>query len=255
MWMINQLNEDLNDAFELHFPPMSSITRWLFRRLTNMITWGLSTRVRAFGGQTVVVERIVEYPLLFSWLPSKNARLLDIGCVSSRLPIQLASLGHEVHAVDIRPYRYSHRNLTFYQEDFLSWNSDLTFDAVFLISVFEHMGLGAYGDITSQDTEHQVLQKIRRLLKPGGQLVVSVPFGKRDQNWKYRTYDLQQLEALFAGFLWRQTSYFLRRDADWVPALLDDLRDVPSPLGTVNGVVVLDLVRPDSGDQWPKAEA
>lgn len=236
------MNEDLNDAFELHFPPMSPIKKWLSKRLTSLVLWGLTTRVRAFGAKTVVIERIVEYPIIFSWLPEKKGRILDIGCVSSRLPIQLASLGYEVHGLDVQPYRYSHRNLTVHQHDFFSWNSGLVFDTVCLISVMEHMGLGAYGDVRSDNADYEAVQKIRQLLKPGGQLIVSVPLGERGQNWKYRTYDMAQLKALFSGFAWRRSAYFKRIGSDWLPALAEDLFEVVSPLGTVNGIAILDLV-------------
>jgi 2-polyprenyl-3-methyl-5-hydroxy-6-metoxy-1,4-benzoquinol methylase len=245
MWMINQFNEDLNDAFELHFPPMSPITRWLFKRLTNLVLWGLITRVRAFGGKTVVIERIVEYPVIFSWLPESKGRILDIGCVSSRLPIQLASLGYEVHALDVRPYRYSHRNLTVHQHDLFSWNPNQLFDTVCLISVLEHMGLGAYGDAKLDNADYQAIQRIIHLIKPGGQLIVSVPFGKRGQTWKYRIYDMAQLAALFKDFVWRRSAYFRQIGADWIPALAEDLSEVTSTLGMINGVAILDLMLPD----------
>lgn len=244
MWMINQFNEDLNDAFELHFPPMSPITKRLHRCLTDLVLWGLSTRIRVFNATTVVTERIVEYPTVFSWLPEKPARILDIGCVSSRLPIQLASLGYNVHGLDARPYRYSHRNLTFHQQDLFSWTPDLLFDTICLISTLEHIGLGGYGDIKFDYADHQAIQKIIRLIKPGGQLIVSVPFGKRGQTWKYRIYDMDQLKVLFADFTWRRLAYFKRVGLDWLPALPEELAEVVSPLGKVSGVAILDLVLP-----------
>jgi len=242
MWMINQFNEDLNDAFELHFPSMLPLQRWLYGRLTSMALWGLTNRVRLFGATTVVTERIVEYSTVFTWLPDRPARVLDIGCVSSRLPIQLASLGYEVHGLDTRPYRWSHRNLTFHQQDLFTWSANLRFDTVYLISVLEHIGLGGYGTVRCENADHHAIQRIIGLMRPGGQLVVSVPFGKRGQTPKHRVYDMNQLKDLFADFIWRRLAYFKRIEQDWLPSLPEDLAEVISPPGLVNGVAVLGLI-------------
>jgi 2-polyprenyl-3-methyl-5-hydroxy-6-metoxy-1,4-benzoquinol methylase len=240
MWMINQINEDLNSPFELHFPAMATIQKWTFKRLTNLIIWGLSNRTKLFNATTVVTERIIEYPIVFSWLPEKG-RILDIGCVSSALPIQLASMGFEVHGLDVRPYQYTHQKFTFHLADLFSWTTDMLFDTVYLISTLEHFGLGGYGDTKATDADHQVIQRIIHFLKPGGQLIVSVPFGKRGQTSKHRIYDMAQLKALFPNFSWVRQAYFRRTELDWFPASADELADVVSPPGVVNGVAIVDL--------------
>ncbi len=241
MWMINQLNEDLNDAFEQHYPPMSAFERWLYKHVTKWTVRGLSARVRMFKATTVVTERIIEYPAIFSFLPKKGSRILDIGCVSSRLPVQLASLGYEVHGLDVRPYRYIHHNLIFHQHDLFSWNPGILFDTVCLISVLEHFGLGGYGDSESEHADYTAVRKIEELMKADGQLIVSVPFGKKGKTSKHRIYDMAQLEDLFSNFIWRHASYFKRIGPDWVPAQHEELEAIISPPGIVNGVAILDL--------------
>lgn len=242
MWMVNQFSEDLNDVFEWHCPPMSSVKKCLYKRLTDLIFLGLSSRIRLFGAVNVATERIVEYPTIFSWLPEKKGRVLDIGCASSRLPIQLASLGYEVHGLDARPYRYIHHNFTFHQQDIFLWNPDLVFDTVFLISTLEHLGSGGYGDKVLDNADHLVIQKIIKIIKLNGQLIVSVPFGKRGQTPKHRIYDMAQLEVLFGDFTWRRSAYFKRVGYNWLPAFPEDLSEIVSPPGIVNGVAILDLV-------------
>jgi len=87
---INQINPELNDAFETYFPQMGVLWRFTFRVFTKMVQFGIKFRRTAFGGTQLVNERVVEYPLILKWLDPELGKVLDIGCWSSRLPIQLA---------------------------------------------------------------------------------------------------------------------------------------------------------------------
>ena len=96
---LNQMNEQLNDAFETYFPKFGPLRRFAYKLINLLLLKGLRLRTRVFAGCLLVNERIVEYPQIFQWLRPGSV-VLDIGCVTSRLPIQLASLGYEVHGVD-----------------------------------------------------------------------------------------------------------------------------------------------------------
>ena len=61
----NQLNEELNDAFETYFPKMNPAVRLPYGATTRALAWGMKARTRLFGGQIKVNERIVEYPQRF----------------------------------------------------------------------------------------------------------------------------------------------------------------------------------------------
>ena len=63
-----------------------------------------------------VNERIIEVPFVLQRLP-KSGRILDVGCSNSALSLQLACMGYQVTAIDVRHYPFSHPNLKFYQED------------------------------------------------------------------------------------------------------------------------------------------
>lgn len=101
-----------------------------------------------------------------------DSRVLDAGCGASIFPVYLSELGHQVTAVDRQPpngLAASHGVAI----DYVC--SDLTelpfaersFDAVFCISVIEHLG---HAGVTT------ALQELRRVVKPGGRLLITTDY-------------------------------------------------------------------------------
>jgi SAM-dependent methyltransferase len=202
------------------------------------LTGALAVRTKLFGGQVLVNERIVEYPQILRWLQPPCA-VLDIGCVSSRLPIQLASLGYTVHGLDVRPYGFSHPNFTFHQTDLFRWTPPRLFDTILLVSTIEHFGIGGYGDAKLNEADMEAIKKIAEWLAPGGQLLVSLPYGKAAITPKHRIYDQVRLARLFQSFEWVEQAYFQRIDGAWQPSDPVALQEVASPALPPNGVAVL----------------
>ncbi|MCB0064980.1 MAG: DUF268 domain-containing protein [Caldilineaceae bacterium] len=235
---LNQANVQFNDAFETYFPPQNPVVRLFYGASTVGTAGALALRKKLFGGQLLVNERIVEYPQILRWLPPP-CRVLDIGCVSSRLPIQLASMGYQVHGLDVRPYGFTHPNFTFHQADIFQWNPPERFDVILLVSTIEHFGIGGYGDTKLNDADLEAIQKIGGWLKPGGELFVSLPYGKAAITPKHRIYDQQRLNKLFAQFEWVQQRYFQRVEGNWLPSDPTALAAIASPSLPPNGVAVL----------------
>lgn len=149
-------------------------------------------------------ERIVELPFALQTLASlpPSARILDVGSCESLLPLSLASLGYRVTAIDIRQYPFSHPRLHTVQGSILDWAGDGTpYDAVSVISSLEHLGLPAYGNNhLDAEADRRALARIRHLLRPGGHLVLTTPFGPPDRTEFQRTYCSSDLAALLAQF-------------------------------------------------------
>ena len=120
----------------------------------------------------------------------------------------------------------------------------MAFDALCLISELEYIGVAGSGDRTLDCADHQPIQKIVRPIRQGGQLIVSVPFGKRGETSLHRVYEMAQLQTLFSVFTWRRSADYQRVGSDWMPVNPEELSEVVSPLGMVNCVAVLDLVCP-----------
>lgn len=239
---LNQMNEEFNDAFQTYFPPQNRVRKIVYGGFTSFVLKSIKIHRKLFGGKLAVNERVIEYPYIFQRI-KPGAKVLDIGCVSSRLPIQLASLGHETHGVDVQEYPFRHKNFHFHKEDIFRWNPVISFDSIVLISTIEHFGLGGYGDAVVEDPDRRAIERITRWLKLGGQMLVTTPFGKPGQTSKHRIYDRARLKRVFPDdkFIWKDERYFQRLDGSWIPSSEDKLRTVESKSYPVNGVVFLDL--------------
>ena len=236
------MNEELNDAFETYFPKHNAVQRLLNRALSKLVLSGLKLRSRLLGGKLLVNERIVEYPQIFQWI-RPGGKVLDIGCVTSRMPMQLASLGYEVHGLDFRQYPFSHPNFNFHRADIFKWSPEQSFDIVLLISALEHFGLGDYGDLVVPEADKLAVEKIFDLLSDNGQLIVTLPFGKPEVTKKHRIYDMKRLKFLFSDFTWKNQRCFKRIDDVWFPSSVEELEDVASSGMPPNGVMALNLIK------------
>lgn len=240
---LTSLNPELHDVFETIFPT-SGVARKLIRDINFRVLKTCMDITRGVcKGSVITTERIVEYPQLFRWIRPRGL-VLDIGCSTSRLPIELASLGYKVYGVDIRPYPFRHENFVMVQSDLYEWNSPNRFDIVTAISSIEHFGLGQYGDTAVDDGDRRAIERIKSLIKPQGQLILSVPFGRRGVTELHRVYDSEQLQELLADFTWVESRFFQRRDQDWIPCEVEDLKNVPSNAIPVRGVAILNLTYP-----------
>jgi hypothetical protein len=165
-----------------------------------------------------VNERIVEVPFAFGALSRLNppARILEVGSAESTFALSLASLGYQVTAVDLNPLPYSHPNLNSIVEPFEDWDpGSERFDATFLISTIEHVGLGAYGEPSGpKDADRATVARVGALLNDGGFMVLTTPYGRAAVDGLERVYDEDALSALLHGWTVVDRRTVLRRD-DW----------------------------------------
>lgn len=239
---INQVNLELNDAVETYYPKMKGVRLLGFKIITKLTQIALNIRRNSFGSRQLFNERIVEYPLITRWLnPGSGGSILDIGCCSSRLPIQLASLGFEVHGLDVRDYNLSHPNFHFHKSDIFEWTTDMKFDVIISISVIEHFGMGGYGDTVIDDGDIKAVGKMAAFLEQGGHLLISMPFGKAGRTHSHRVYDTAGLRRVFKKFEIVEEAYFQRFDDHWLPSSAEKLSGIESLNMPVSGVVVLNL--------------
>jgi hypothetical protein len=151
-----------------------------------------------------VNERILELPYVYRAVAALDpgAAILDVGAAESTVALSLASLGYRVTAVDVRGYPFSHPNLTVRESLFGDWQGeDTLYDGAILLSAIEHFGLGAYGEgAGANDADRVAMLRIRELLRPGGRLFLTVPYGKREITPLQRIYDDASLAALLEGF-------------------------------------------------------
>ena len=185
-----------------------------------------------------VIERIAEDPFVISEVSKlpNGAKVLDFGCFASMLPMQLSSAGYKVTGVDYYDYIYKHPNFKFFKGNFL--DIDLPkggFDLIYAVSVLEHVGIGWY-DIEKKDVSlEKVIRKIKTLLKPRGEFIMTVPYGNAKLYPYFRVFGKAQLRELFKDFRLVKEAYFLRKNNTfWI--LSDDKPVGPSSTWEFNKV-------------------
>jgi 2-polyprenyl-3-methyl-5-hydroxy-6-metoxy-1,4-benzoquinol methylase len=202
--------------------------------------------IKLSGGKWYTNERLVEMPFVYQALFSDATakRALEFGCTRSWLAVQLAALGYEVTAVDLRPYQLAHPGLTFRQMNILDLEAPSGFDVITAVSVIEHIGTGAYGETAHDGDLLRVVERLIELLRPSGRLIITVPIGMSYQDEFLRSFTVEEVLKTFRdGRLNMVTErYYRRRDRMiWQEVnpeamiSIDNSRDVRGPTG-VNGV-------------------
>ena len=148
-------------------------------------------------------ERVIEVPFAFAALAHlpAPARILDVGGSESTVALSLATMGHHVTVVDPRGYGFRHPNIEVVVgpvEDLPAGRTD--FDAVLLISSIEHFGTGAYAQAVADDrADLHAAEDLRGRLRPGGTLVLTVPYGTPAVDDFQRVYDGDGVRELLQG--------------------------------------------------------
>jgi SAM-dependent methyltransferase len=121
---------------------------------------------------SVIAEHETCVPTLRRVLPGANLRILESGCGTGRWMAFFAALGHWPVGVDdsagpLRVARAHSATLPLVRADVLACPfRDASFDAVFSSYVAEHF----------EDGPATLLREVRRLLRPGGLLLIVVPY-------------------------------------------------------------------------------
>jgi ubiquinone/menaquinone biosynthesis C-methylase UbiE len=92
---------------------------------------------------------------------------------------------------------------------------DASFDVAVSLSTIEHIGLDWYAPINAESTDHGAMAELLRVLKPGGRLLLTVPFGRPVTTRVHRVYDSARLDALLQPFRRVETLYGARDENCW----------------------------------------
>ena len=151
-------------------------------------------------------ERAVEVPWLFAQRPA--GRMLDAGSALNHAAYldRLQPLVSELHIVTLtyEGVAYPERGISYAFADLRALPYlDGYFDTVASISTLEHVGMDNtdYGASTPRasdpalEADHAV-RELMRTLKPGGQLLLTVPYGRREDHGRFRQLDREDLERM-----------------------------------------------------------
>ena len=183
----------------------------------------------AAGWEVIISEQSVEIPLLLRELGDEVGSILDFGGYESTIPLSLAALGNHVTVLDQRPYPFRHPRLRAVCADLFADPPPLDeqFDLVMSISTIEHLGLGHYAEHTHLDGDREGVERLWRLVRPGGRLIASVPAGRPSEQRGYRIYDEARLRRTFphaSRIRWYRksgrTGFWDLTDADGIAGLV-----------------------------------
>ena len=178
-------------------------------------------------------ERIVEIPWLVAQKPSGTT--LDAGSALNHISYldSVQPFVSDLHIVTLvyEGSAYPERGISYLYADLRDLPySDSLFDTVASISTIEHVGMdnSGYGvrapRASDPTAEAQVaMRELGRVLKPGGTLLLTVPYGLRENHGTLRQLDREDVERLINAFSPSQASISIYRYSQdgWRPSDLD----------------------------------
>ncbi|HEX8077821.1 MAG TPA: methyltransferase domain-containing protein [Chthoniobacterales bacterium] len=180
-------------------------------------------------------ERSVEIP----WALDRyrgGKRILEVGCSfayeNPEYVAGLKSLGaEELHGIDISAVpapdfikRIADIRASGYPSDF--------FDTVFCISTIEHVGRdnSRYYEPVAEaadgpEPDRAALLEMLRITRPGGSILLTLPFGKFEDHGWFINYDAAQVSRLFRELPPVEAEYFRYSDDGWLRCAPEELAD------------------------------
>ena len=181
------------------------------KNIISMNSFPIAISNKGYGFR--IDERIVEYPWFFSRLPVHEGNLLDAGSVlnyeyliSNKLikskNLFISTLAPERNSYWERGISYIFEDLrrTCYRDGFFNW--------VVCLSTIEHIGLDNTRLYTKDNSKKEndpdsflsAITEFKRILKPGGILYLSFPFGEKKNHGWFQVFDGAMVDNLIKTF-------------------------------------------------------
>jgi SAM-dependent methyltransferase len=141
--------------------------------------------------------------------------VLDFGSGNGMMALGTSFAGNDVVAVDLEPEQYLFHpdRIEYVRGDFNELDFEPgSFDQILNCSSIEHVGLaGRYGSPDDPDGDLRAMEKMARLVKPDGDMVLTIPIG-RDAVHKplHRIYGEERLPRLLEHWEIREAAYWAK---------------------------------------------
>ncbi len=130
---------------------------------------------------SVLNSKAAEWSFVLDFLPPvprNTKKVLDVGASESLLLYELNARGYHAFGLDQRPFQERLRpEVGFILGDITQEMPGYreTFDYITIVSTFEHIGLGEYGDRVLSQGQELALAHMWQMLKPDGLVLMTVP--------------------------------------------------------------------------------
>lgn len=147
-------------------------------------------------------DRYIEYPWMLENIPIKQGRLLDVGSTVCDKLYETLPKEIEINCLNVNEKKCKHSEIKFFKCDIRKTDfQDNYFDCITCISTIEHVGVaGRYNSDDDPEGDIKSMEEIKRILKPKGILLITVPYGIKDMLPINKLYNKGRLEKLFNGF-------------------------------------------------------
>lgn len=172
----------------------------------------------------VISERLVEYPFLVRNLisPDTKASILDIGSANSPLTKAISKFGNkkwQVIGIDIVTVseKFDSLSLTRMDARLLGFRDEV-FDQIICISTIEHIGIPSdYYNVRQSDElgDMRAISEIYRVLKKGGTVIATLPYGNKIKKQDHRIYSKSSLDNITRDFSLIRKEFYRYEDGKW----------------------------------------
>lgn len=169
--------------------------------------------------RTLAGDREVEWTWTLAHVLRGPGRVLDFGSGNGMMALGASFAGNAVLAVDLEPLQYLFHpaRIEYVQGDFNELDlAPGSFDQVINCSSVEHVGLaGRYGSADDPDGDLRAMEKMARLLKPTGEMVLTIPVGRDALHAPlHRIYGEARLPRLLEHWHVREEQYWAKPTDD-----------------------------------------
>ncbi len=157
-------------------------------------------------------ERVVEYPWFFKLLPTAPAKILDAGSVLNfdyiLNHVNLKNKSLAISTLAPEEDCFWRKGISYVYEDLRrSCFRNEEFDLVVSLSTLEHVGCdnsvytkNVFETEVEKGNFIEAVIELKRVLKPNGKLLISVPFGAPVNHGWLQVFDSDKLDALIKAF-------------------------------------------------------
>jgi SAM-dependent methyltransferase len=158
---------------------------------------------RLLKNQPPASDRYIEYPWMVENIRTmKSGKILDIGSTICDRLFAFLPKTVEIHGINLNDKPIKNDAIKFKTGDIrkTDYPNDF-FDCITCISTLEHIGVsGRYGSDEDKDGDVKAMREMKRILKPNGILLVTVPYGAQDVLPINKLYSKERIKNLYEGF-------------------------------------------------------